>query len=317
MASVGAYVTMGILLVVIGVCFLSSKGVLTKFAYSAGAGVDVTLFYRYCFSVPLVFSVLALRGKLHYLWRARRRDWIFLTVAGFWGYYLASKFDYIALAKINVGVSRMILFTNPVFVVIINAMLKRRYPAPHVIVAIVITEVGLFFVLGGLETQLLNINLNGVLFSLGAALSYAIYLVLLERYGGSLDSQFLTAQVITFAWVYMSTDLLLSNSLNELILTPRAYFWILLMALFTTALPLTLLAEAIKRIGSNYASLVSCISPVLTMFTAYIVLGEILSVQQLLGTSLILGAIFYLSLFMRKAKRPPAQMQAHKHTTSA
>ena len=73
-----------------------------------------------------------------------------------------------------------------------------------------------------------------------------------------------------------------------------------MMAVFSTALPLTLLAEAIKKIGVNNAAIISTVSPVFTLAVAFIFLNEKYSFWQFVGAAIIIIAIYWLSTKRQK-----------------
>jgi len=73
------------------------------------------------------------------------------------------------------------------------------------------------------------------------------------------------------------------------------------MAIIATVIPSYLVSEAIKRIGSNNAAIVSCVGPISTIFQAYIFLNEPFSITQLIGTAFILIGVLLISLMKKKS----------------
>jgi len=72
------------------------------------------------------------------------------------------------------------------------------------------------------------------------------------------------------------------------------------MAIFSTVLPVFLLSFAIRRIGSGSASLIGTIGPVSTIYLAYLILGENISLLQIAGSSLVLVGVLIISLNSKK-----------------
>jgi len=72
------------------------------------------------------------------------------------------------------------------------------------------------------------------------------------------------------------------------------------MAVFSTVLPVFLLSFAIRRIGSGSASLIGSIGPVSTIYMAYLVLNESISLLQVGGSSLVLAGVLIISLNSRR-----------------
>ncbi|WP_346727596.1 DMT family transporter [Zestomonas insulae] len=64
-----------------------------------------------------------------------------------------------------------------------------------------------------------------------------------------------------------------------------------LMALCSTVLPIYWMALAIQRMGTTHAAAVGNLGPVLTVFAAWLVLGETVSIYQLIGLALVLFGV--------------------------
>jgi drug/metabolite transporter (DMT)-like permease len=285
---------MNFLLVIFASFLLALKGIFAKLSYAEGASIDATLFYRFLLSIPFVLGFLYYRKKR--LQFGNLRQLCFLGVLSFFGYYLGSKADYTAIHLIGAGISRLLLFTFPVFVIILNALINRQFPDKKQVITIVCCQIGLFLTLGGLNLQLVRLNLYGALFSIISAVSYAFYIILIGKKAAKIDSQYLITWVILYAFLFIAIDFFFSNDLRQLQLTKNAFFWILLMSIFSTALPLTLFAEAIKRIGANHSAIVSTIGPVFTLVASFIILQESYSYIQLVGAAIILVSICFHTL---------------------
>ena len=76
------------------------------------------------------------------------------------------------------------------------------------------------------------------------------------------------------------------------------------MALFSTVLPLWLVAEGLKRIGPNQVALVGCVGPLSTMLFGQLFLGEPITLIQLLGAGLVLAGVLIISLKPQSAPGP-------------
>ena len=71
-----------------------------------------------------------------------------------------------------------------------------------------------------------------------------------------------------------------------------------MMAVFSTALPLTLFAEAVKKIGANNSAIISTVSPVFTLVVAFIVLNENVALLK----QILCAAIQYYCYLLLKHK---------------
>ena len=88
-----------------------------------------------------------------------------------------------------------------------------------------------------------------------------------------------------------------------LVVTREVYWLTLIMAVFSTVLPLWLQAEGLKRIGANQASLVGTVGPLSTILLAHVFLGEVVTAVQLAGAALVLFGIAFISIKPRAVSR--------------
>ena len=77
-------------------------------------------------------------------------------------------------------------------------------------------------------------------------------------------------------------------------LSQTAWLTIVGLVVFSTVLPLFLVAEGVRRIGAARASLISTVGPPATAFMAYFVTGEVLGLTQWLGVLLVLVGVFFI-----------------------
>ncbi len=100
---------------------------------------------------------------------------------------------------------------------------------------------------------------------------------------------------------FASTGVLLHFALTSktslIHLSPLTYLYGFLMAIFATVLPSYMVAEGIKRIGSGNSAIVSSIGPVSTLILAYFMLGETFSIEQIIGTIMILIGVYIIGKF--------------------
>ena len=71
------------------------------------------------------------------------------------------------------------------------------------------------------------------------------------------------------------------------------------MAVFSTVLPTWLIAESVRRLGANAASLVGALGPIFTIGLGAVILGEPIAGVQLAGAALVLAGVLLVTL-----KRP-------------
>jgi len=292
----------GPLCAVVGVFGFSFKAILIKLAYKTYPVDAVTLLtLRMLYSAPL-FCLMAWWAS-----RARgtapivRRDWMRLVWLGFIGYYLASLLDFAGLQYITASLERLVLYLYPTFVMILSALLLRKPVTRRALIAVAVSYAGIALVvrhdvrIGGDMAS----TLTGGALVLGGALFYALYLVQAGDIIHRLGSLRFTAWAMLASTAFVFAQFALWKPWSALDV-PAAIHWICVaMAVVSTALPTWLIAESVRRLGANAASLVGAMGPVFTIGLGAMILGESIHAMQLAGAALVLTGVLLVTLRAR------------------
>ncbi|KJE35949.1 hypothetical protein UF64_07610 [Thalassospira sp. HJ] len=273
-------------IVLLATVALAMKGLLAKFVYATGMTVDGLLLLRFLIAMPFFWLGVVLFGKNRP--GERKMKPVDLAWGGLYGgmFFLAALFDFTAVSLIDVTVSRIVLFTFPAIVMILEALHKGRFPPFRQIVCFVITYAGLVLVLapGGFG-EVSQTLWYGAAWAFGSALTYAIYLYFGQRMITTVGSMHFAALINTAAGICMVVyELIVQNPLN---LNMAGIMWTVGISIFCTVIPFFLLYEGIRRVGATQASLISLSGPAMTFFAAWLFLGEVLTIPQLIGFAVV------------------------------
>jgi drug/metabolite transporter (DMT)-like permease len=166
-----------------------------------------------------------------------------------------------------------------------------------VLVALVLTYLGIFLTMGGFHLEVLRANLFGAAMVLVSALTFSIYFLIGERYTREIGTARFTLFAMTSSAIAVAAHYAAFGS-PAAILAFDAVSWLLVapLAIFCMFLPSLLIAEGIRRIGAERGAVVSTVSPPTTIVLAWLLLGERMTVAQLLGAALIVIGILALDL---------------------
>lgn len=280
----------------LGALGFAAKAILVKIAYQL-APIDSTtiLALRVLFSVP-VFLLMAWQGNRENDALSRRDKWM-LVWLGFNGYYIASFFDFWGLQYVTASLERLILFTYPGIVLLLNAIFFKRPIRKLEYASLLLSWLGIALVFyNDLRTSQQPGDVSkGALLIFLSSITYAIYLVgsgsVIQRIG----TVRLTGVVVSVASGFIVAHFLLTHPLSALA-QPLPIYWLAgALAVFSTILPIFFTSEAIRRIGSSRTSIVASIGPVFTIWLGYLFLGEAITLTQLAGTGLVLGGVILVS----------------------
>ncbi len=288
----------GVACALLGSVAFSGKTVIVKLAYQHGVDVLTLLALRMLFSLPFFLFMAWWAGAIHLV----RRDWLGVAALGFIGYYVGSYLDFAGLQYISAGLGRLILYLYPTIVVLMSALFLKQPIRKRHVISLALSYGGIALVFNeeirmGDSTQLSwNLMLLGAGLVFASAIAYAIYLIAGSRYVQTMGSMRFTAYAATSASFFVIAHFMALRGPSQLAVSNDVYLLVLIMAIFTTVMPLWLMAEGLKRIGANQVALVGCIGPLSTMVFGQIFLGEVITLIQLLGAGLVLAGVLIISL---------------------
>ncbi len=290
----GRWARDGRLYAVLAAAGFSLKAVFVKLGYAAGPVDPLTLLaLRMVFALPL-FLWLIHKSSRPGMPALTRADLVRVWMLAFLGYYLSSLLDFHGLATITAGLERLILYLYPTMVLLLQALLTRQRPGGRIWQAMAICYSGLGIAFAhdldqsGRGTEVLT----GAAWVFGSAVTYAMYYVGTGEMVKRLGSMRLAGLAGSASCVLVLTHFVLFGDLHALPQLP-AGVWsnAAFMAVLSTALPIYWLALAIQKLGASQAAAVGTLGPVLTVFAAWLLLGEPLSVLQLAGLVLVMFGI--------------------------
>ena len=287
--------TFAILMGVFGVILFSAKAVMVKLAYQYEVDALSLLLLRMLFSLPF-YLIIALFFLLQNSEPLTKRDYVFLVIFGFLGYYVSSYLDFLGLGYIKASLERIILFVYPTLILIISRIFLRTKIHSWQVLAIAITYVGIFITFWE-ELSLTSGDSvwigGGLIFA--AAMTYATYLVgsgwLIPKFG----SIRFTAYAMLVACSFVIVHYLIQNENDLFAFQKEVYYYGIAMAVFATVLASFLVSESIKHIGAPNFGIIGSLGPISTIIMANIFLDEKMSVLQIIGTLIVISGVFILA----------------------
>lgn len=281
-------------------CF-ALKGIFIKLAFRYEIDAISLLTLRMGLSFP-VYALIATRISTRTdNVKLTAQQWIWVVVLGITGYYFASYFNFLAFNYIIASLERILLFTYPTFVLLLNAGFRKKPVTRLQFWAIGLTYSGILLAfLQNIDSSQQKDMFWGAFWVIVSGLVYALYLVGSDKIIGQVDPKKFTAYAMIAATIPTVLHCFVENGL-QIWHYPKEVYWIgLTMALLVTVLPTFALTEGIKRIGSGNASIIASIGPIFTIFLATAILDEHISVLQILGTFLVLLGVFLIGWKGRK-----------------
>jgi drug/metabolite transporter (DMT)-like permease len=301
----------GVFLGFLAAVLLAVKPVIIKIAYQYGPDATTLLALRMVMTVPFFILLLVIfeRNKPNKM-RLARADWIKVLFLGFTGYYAASFLDFVSLQYISVGLSRSIVYLNPAIVLLLSILLKQQKASLAQIGAMVTAYFGVVLVfwhemhLGG------DGLLIGTTLTLCSAVSYSAYLLLAGNLVERVGSLRLAAYSSGAATQMCLIQALVVNPSGLIHQPLEVYGLSLINATLCTVAPIVMVMLAIRRIGPSTVAQLGAIGPAATLFFAWILLGEPISILQVVGTLIVVLGIWLL-LYARPERSDTTATERH------
>lgn len=203
--------------------------------------------------------------------------------------------DYIAIQQLPIAIAIVLLFTSPLLVVLWTAFAARRAPSQFILIALMLSILGVVLVSKLLESNVAQVNWFGIGIGLTTAVFFAAYILLSEQLantGESLGILLKTYAVASLFWLtYQFTQ-----GLPITLLTPEHFPKVLAVGIIGNLLPYLLFLWSIQRVHAEQAAIVATLEPFVAAILAWLWFGQTLTVLQIIGGILIIAAVTAMQL---------------------
>jgi drug/metabolite transporter (DMT)-like permease len=228
-----------------------------------------------------------------------RRTLFQVLGVGVLGYYVASLLDFSALTYISAQLARLILLTDPFFVVLFGALFFARKVTRLMLVSLLVSYGGILLIFArDFSVEGDNVVLGSALV-FGSAVAYAGYQILAKPLIDRLGAQLFTSIAMSAAGPAVILHFLLTHPIGALAINGQGLWLMLAIGLVSTVAPAYCISAGIGLIGPERTAIIGNISPIVTVSLAVSVLGEAFTPWHAAGTAMVLAGVW---LFSRKAK---------------
>jgi drug/metabolite transporter (DMT)-like permease len=267
-----------------------SAGLLVKMAQGTGIDSISLLTVQYMLAVTIMFSFAFLKDRKSLI--VDRKSLFNLAVLGVVGNTFMTTFYYMAFEYLPVAMVTMLLYTYPIIVLIFTCFFEKKNLNLKKIIAIAIAFLGCLCALNIIGGKFIY-SREGIVFGLLSAVFYAFMNIYSEKKLYSVNSLAINAYSTLFSLaalcLYKFPFFIFRVGVQS-----DSFIYIILLAIFSEILPLTLLYAAIKYIGSLKVSIISNLEIPTAMLAAFIFLNEKITIVQFFGSVLIIYAIYLI-----------------------
>ena len=255
-----------------------------------GAAVESILFFRYGIAVLLLGAFLWLTKQGFRV--SLKQGAILLSLGGLYACSSICLFE--AYNYIASGLATTLVFLFPVLVAIIMVFLKV-VPSWPVWLSIGATFVGVIIMTQGESGEVANPI--GILLSIGSALAYALFIVVINRSKSisSISNTLLTFYALLTGVVIFFCKILFADvDITAGIEGAAAWGNLVGLAILPTIVSTATLAIATRNIGATKASVLGVFEPITAILVGTLVFGEALTTNIVVGILIAVVAVTFM-----------------------
>ena len=296
---------LGVALAVASACGYGSGALFAKSVYGAGIDWLALLFWRFLIAGILVWIwALLVRDNRAGLRALSRRRVVALLGLGAFFTMNASTY-YASLEYVSASLAALIVYIYPALVAVLSIRWGHGLHGRRPWAALALVTAGVVLTIGGIESQAEPI---GIILIVASPIIYSVYIILAARLAGERRGETAASRtggagaetrpavaaslMITGTFVVVAV---LAVAAGEPVLPGQvpaeAWFGLIGIAVFSTALAISAFYAATARIGAAQTALVSTVEPVWTITLATLLFGESLAPVQLLGGAFVIGGV--------------------------
>ncbi len=277
-----------------GSTYLWNKIVVTQLSPFYISGIRMSL------GAILVFIIARLMGLSL---KITKKQFLNSAIAGFLFLAFGNGMFVWALKYIDSGFGSLISSLNPLFVVIILAVVHKRKMQPLTIVGITLGLIGMYLLISQEGLSLEEDGLIGIVMALSAVLAWSTGSVFVAKADLPKNHFVSTAYQMGVASILLLTSSLL---IGEEWLAPQ--YWdtkvsvsLVCLVLFGSIAAFTSFNYLLKVVDTEKVTTSSYINPIVALLLGWYFLNETITGQSMLAAGILLTGVY----FINSRKRPP------------
>lgn len=258
--------------------------------YADGINTNSVLFYRYGLAVVIMALFMIVQRKP---FSVTIKELCILMPLGVL-FVLSSLTLFESFHYMDAGVASTLLFVYPVLVAVMMAVFFKEKVTAVTVFSILLSLSGIGLLYGGGDTG--TLSLTGVMFVLASSLSYAIYIVVVNKSSLRMSSVKLTFYVMLFGFSVIIINALIGgeDTAIQRLTTLRMWIFASILALFPTVISLILMVIAVHEIGSTPTAVMGALEPLTAVVLGVTLFNEAFTFRLAVGIILILSAVIMI-----------------------
>lgn len=276
--------------VVAAVCY-GTNPLGAKFLYADGINTNTVLTHRFGIAM-VILGITMLAKKMSF--KITKREFGILASLGAL-FAVSSMTLYSSFLHMDAGIASTLFFVYPMMVALIMTICFKEKLTWVTVVSILLAFAGVFLLNGANGEG--TLNAIGVILVMVSSLTYAVYIVIINRTQIKMSSVKLTFYVLLFCVSCIIIHSFFRPETHLMLLTtPRQYGFALMLAIVPSIMALVLMAVSIRNIGSTPSAILGALEPLTAVMIGIFVFKEVFTLRLAGGIALILSGVMLIIL---------------------
>lgn len=293
------------LLIILGGVFWGSSCLFVDKLYRLGFSPFECTAIRLTLAAIILNLALIIKNKGFKAYKIGVSSYLIAASSGIFSVFAMCAFYYLCMEKASAAVSAILLYTAPLFVMIMSLILFKEKLTAKKITAFIIAIIGCALVSGiasGISSEPI-----GILFGIFSGFTYSLYGIFTHYYMKK-NSDTLTFTALNFLFgsifslFFASPEKIIDVTVqNGHIAETIIYFAI--FGLCTAVIPFTLYTLGLKKVKPDTASILAFTEPLTAAIFGILILNQNIDIYGIVGIILVTAAIVLMNIQLKSKKR--------------
>ena len=267
-------------------------GLVVRHLNDAGISAMQVVFLRALVTVLVLVPLLLIFNRN--VFTIKLRDiWCFIGT-GIISIVCFTYFNFYTLSIASMSFAAVMMYTAPIFLVIMSAILFKEKITPKKVIACVIAFLGTAFTAGVFGN--VNAGLTAILTGVASGFFYALYSVFC-RYAINRGYSSVTITVYTFIFALIGSAPFINfgDTFGSITAHPNSVWFLIIIAVFNTIIPYFTYNIGLKNTETGVALIIATLEPVTATVLGFIIYNEALTSVSVIGILLVILSVVLLN----------------------
>ena len=275
-----------------------SIGLFVRLLNGFGADSSLTAFIRIFMGSLIMIPVLIISSRRtgRNMFRLTKAGLIQCIILGFFTQALFNACYSRSINSVGVATGSVLLYTAPIFVCIMSALVFREKITLRKAVALVINLLGCFIMATGGDISTLKVSASGIFFGVAAGFLYALVTIVGKFASGTTHPFTTTFYSFFFGWIALAV---FSHPWGSITAVSSGSFWLLALGfglIPTVGSYLFYMTGLTHDIELSRAPIIASVEPVVATLIGVFVFSENIGIVNIVGLVMVLFSVVFMNL---------------------